>query len=85
MAHEHGDPVSWLLIEPGWKVYDASGEKVGRVEEVLGDTVAGIFHGIVVDGKEIDADQIGEIYEGDVHLSVVKEHVVFHERRARTS
>ena len=24
------DPVSWLLIEPGWTVYDAAGDKVGK-------------------------------------------------------
>jgi hypothetical protein len=27
-----GDPVSWLLIERGWTVYDAEGEKVGKVK-----------------------------------------------------
>src|SRR5205085_11166814 len=27
------DPVSWLMIEPGWKVLDADGEEVGAVDE----------------------------------------------------
>ena len=31
------DPVSWLLIEPGWHVVDASGKDIGKVDEVLGD------------------------------------------------
>ena len=31
------DPVSWLLAEPGWPVYDADGKKLGKVDEVLGD------------------------------------------------
>jgi hypothetical protein len=31
------DPVSWLVIEPGWEVVDANGEHLGRVEEVVGD------------------------------------------------
>ena len=64
-----GDPVSWLLIEPGWVVYDARGEKIGKVEEVLGDDQAGIFHGLRVGGEEILAERIGEIHEGDVHLT----------------
>ena len=31
------DPVSWLLIEPGWEVVDANGERIGKVDEVLGE------------------------------------------------
>jgi rRNA processing protein Gar1 len=63
------DPVSWLLVEPGWKVVDASGEKVGTVDEVLGDGQTGIFHGLVVDGREILAERVAEIREGEIHLS----------------
>jgi sporulation protein YlmC with PRC-barrel domain len=70
-----GDPVSWLLIEPGWTVYDAAGEKVGKVKEVLADEEADIFHGVVVEHgllgaeEEIVADRIAEIHDGDLHLS----------------
>ena len=69
-----GDPVSWLLIEPGWTVYDARGEKVGKVKEVEGDLQTGIFHGVLVergllgDDLEVLADDVGEIHDGDVHL-----------------
>jgi uncharacterized protein YrrD len=69
-----GDPVSWLLIEPGWTVYGATGEKVGKVKEVLADTQADIFHGVLVergllgDDVEILADRIAAIHEGDLHL-----------------
>ncbi|MDQ3066191.1 MAG: PRC-barrel domain-containing protein [Actinomycetota bacterium] len=63
-----GDPVSWLLVERGWKVVDANGEKVGKVDEVLGDETTDIFHGLTVDGNEILAERIGEIREGEVHL-----------------
>ena len=63
-----GDPVSWLLIERGWAVYDALGKKVGKVDEVLGDDRTGIFHGIRVNGEEILADRVAAIHEGDVHL-----------------
>jgi sporulation protein YlmC with PRC-barrel domain len=64
-----GDPVSWFLVEPGWEVVDASGEKVGKVDEVLGDEQTDIFHGLVVGGKEILAERIAEIREGEIHLT----------------
>ena len=64
-----GDPVSWLLIEPGWTVYDPAGKKIGRVDEVLGDGQSGIFHGLVVDGDEVLAERVAEIREGEIHLS----------------
>ena len=64
-----GDPVSWLLIEPGWTVYDASGAKVGKVKEVLADEQADIFHGLLVADDEILAERVSEIREGEIHLS----------------
>lgn len=63
------DPVSWLLVEPGWTVVDAEGSKVGKVDEVLGDEQTDIFHGLVVDGQEVLAERIAEIREGEIHLS----------------
>jgi rRNA processing protein Gar1 len=63
------DPVSWLLIEPGWTVFDRDENKVGRVDEVLGDGQSGIFHGLVVDGDEILAERVAEIREGEIHLA----------------
>ena len=70
-----GDPVSWLLVEPGWTVYDARGEKYGKVKEVLADAQTDIFHGVVVDrgllgdDEEVLAERIAEIHEGDLHLA----------------
>jgi hypothetical protein len=63
-----GDPVSWLLVEPGWTVVDSRGEKVGKVEEVLGDEQTDIFHGLRVNGEEILAERIAEIREGEIRL-----------------
>lgn len=63
------DPVSWLLIERGWTVYDAHGKKIGKVKEVLGDEQADIFHGLQVGDREILADRIAQIHEGEVRLS----------------
>lgn len=64
-----GDPVSWFLVEPGWTVVDASGARVGKVDEVLGDEQTDIFHGLVVDGDEILAERVAEIREGKIRLS----------------
>lgn len=63
------DPVSWLLVEPGWTVYDAAGEKVGEVDEVLGDERTDIFHGLLVGGDEVLAERVSEIREGEIHLN----------------
>ena len=70
-----GDPVAWLLIEPGWTAYAASGQKYGKVKEVLGDLQSDIFHGVLVDrgllgdDEEIVADRISEIHNGHLHLA----------------
>ena len=75
------DPVSWLMIEKGWKVVDAQGDDVGRVEEVVGDTANDIFNGLAVStgllGKPryVPAEQVGEITEGEVQLELAAEHV----------
>jgi hypothetical protein len=63
------DPVSWLLIERGWEVVDASGEPVGRVDEVRGDEGADIFDGLVVTGTYVPAEQVGTIVDGRVTLA----------------
>ena len=72
------DPVSWLLIEPGWRVVDASGEELGRVEAVTGDSGADIFDGLSVSSgvlarpKYVPAEQVGTIVEGQVQLQLAK-------------
>ena len=69
------DPVSWLLIEPGWEVVDSSGERVGKVDEVEGDRENDIFSGLQVAphllGKAefVPAEEVGEITEGRVQLT----------------
>ena len=44
----NGDPVSWLMIEPGWKVVDSQGQEVGSVDEVAGDSSDDIFNGLSI-------------------------------------
>ncbi len=63
-----GDPVSWLMVERGWTVVSAQGEKLGKVQEVLGDEQVNIFHGLLVGGEEILAERVGEIREGEIRL-----------------
>jgi hypothetical protein len=75
------DPVSWFLIEPGWKVVDASGAHVGRIEQVVGDIENDIFNGLAIStrllGKSryVPAEQVSEIIEGQVQLTLPSEQV----------
>jgi Uncharacterized protein conserved in bacteria (DUF2171) len=74
-----GDPASWMVVEPGWKVVSADDEGVGRVDEVVGDTNADIFTGLkVLTGllakpKYVPSEQVGEITEGCVRLKLTHE------------
>ena len=75
------DPVSWFLIEPGWKVVDATGEEVGSVDEVVGDSSDDIFNGLSVSTsllgrpRYVPSEQVGSITEGQVQLTISKDHV----------
>ena len=72
------DPVSWLLIRPGWKVLAADGSEVGEVDEVAGDDTEDIFDGLAIAttafGKPryVPAEQVGQITEGVVHLTLTR-------------
>jgi hypothetical protein len=70
------DPVSWLLIEPGWSVETADGNEVGRVSEVVGDSSNDIFNGLAIStgllskDRYVPAEQVGTIVEGTVRLEL---------------
>jgi hypothetical protein len=70
------DPVSWFVIERGWEVVGGDGNKLGTVEEVLGDPERDIFDGLSVAtgllGKPryVPAELSQEIVEGTVRLSI---------------
>ena len=78
MSEGDADPVSWFLIEPGWDVVDSSGERVGTVAEVAGDTEKDIFSGLQVAtgllGKQhyVPSEQVGTIVQGRIALTVPK-------------
>ena len=63
------DPVSWLMIERGWEVVDASGKRVGKVDEVLGDPEADIWDGLTVSGDYVAAEDVTEIVDGRITLN----------------
>jgi hypothetical protein len=74
----NGDPVSWFLIEPGWKVVDASGDEVGSVDEIIGDSSEDIFNGLSISTsllgrpRYVPSEQVGAITEGRVQLRISK-------------
>jgi len=73
------DPVSWFLIEPGWKVVDAGGAEIGSVDEIVGDSSDDIFNGLSVATsllgrpRYVPSEQVGLITEGRVQLRISKE------------
>jgi len=76
-----GDPISWLMIRTGWKVLAADGSDVGKVDEVAGDDTDDIFDGLAIATsafgrpRYVPAEQIAEITEGAVRLSLTQEQV----------
>ena len=70
------DPVSWFLIEPGWKVVDQAGKEIGHVEEVVGDSGEDIFNGLGVSTglsrrpRYVPSERVQEITEGRVRLGL---------------
>ena len=72
----NADPVSWFMIERGWKVVDSSGEEVGSVDEVVGDSADDIFNGLAIStsllGKPryVPAESVASITEGRIQLGM---------------
>jgi uncharacterized protein YrrD len=66
------DPVSWKVVEQGWKVLDESGDEVGRVHEITGDPEADIFdgvevsHGLLEKTEYVPSERVVDIREGEV-------------------
>ena len=73
------DPASWLVVEPGWEVVTTEGERVGAVQEVLGDQNADIFDGLAVDvgvlkkPTYVPAERVQMIVEGRVVLDMTRD------------
>ena len=75
------DPVSWLMVEPGWTVVTDDGKDVGKVTEVVGDTGNDIFNGLAIStglfskDRYVPAEQVGTIVEGTVRLELGEDDV----------
>jgi PRC-barrel domain len=72
-----GQPVSYLVVEPGTDVYSADGERVGTLQHVLADEENDIFDGIVIDTERgpgglrfADAPDVAELREKGVVLGL---------------
>jgi ribosomal 30S subunit maturation factor RimM len=72
-----GDLVAYTAVADGTPVYDRQGRRIGVVEQVM--EVGGIFEGVIVHthplpGRHLyaDADQVAEIHERGVVLSVTE-------------
>ena len=70
------DPVSWLVIERGWKVVGANDGELGTVDELIGDSSKDIFDGISVSSglfatpRYLPSERVGRIEEGVVHTDL---------------
>jgi hypothetical protein len=70
------DPVSWLQIEPGWKVVTADGSVIGQVVQVAGDKQDDIFDGLAVKSDRsaqpgyVPGEQVAAIFPGEVTLKI---------------
>ena len=71
------DPIAWLVLEPGHPAVTADGKELGKVKEVLGDSVAGIFDGLIVgqgllgvEEQYVPAEFVESIDTEAVHLTI---------------
>ena len=70
------DPVSWLLIRPGWRVVSSDGIEIGKVDEVAGDDTEDIFDGLAVatsalgEPRYVLSEQVAQITDGTVVLTL---------------
>lgn len=70
------EPVSWLLVERGWKVEAADGSELGKVEETVGDSSLDIFSGLTVatgllsTPRYVPAERVAEITDGRIRLAI---------------
>ena len=73
------DPISWLLIEKGWRVYATDESELGKVADITGDGEADIFDGLAVDAGFLDkpryvlGETVAEIEQGRISLRLTRE------------
>jgi hypothetical protein len=71
---EHGEPISYLILQPGTPCFTADDHPVGSVKRVLADEEKDIYDGLILhteDGDRfVDADHATELYERGVILDL---------------
>ena len=75
------ETVAWYVIEPGWRVLDAAGNEIGKVDRITGDLDADIFDGLAVgDGgtvltraRYVPSEHVAQIREGEIVLDLSPE------------
>jgi hypothetical protein len=73
------DPVSWYMIERGWRVVSAEGREIGRVVEVEGDDERDIFDGLEIRmhllerPRYVPSEAVEAIVEGEIRLRLTHE------------
>jgi hypothetical protein len=72
--HAVSAPVSWLQIEPGWRIVGSEGATLGSVLSVVGDQTLDIFDGLAIKLDEgstpryVPAELVIAIEPGEVKL-----------------
>ena len=76
------DQVAWVMIERGWKVITSDGVEIGSIDQRVGDENVDIFDGLAISTSLLEhrktyvpSEQVGAIYEGEVHLKITKDQV----------
>jgi hypothetical protein len=66
--------LSWLAIEPGWRVVSSDGKDVGYVEQTVGDSDEDIFNGLSIsldffdEPRYVPSEKVGRIFEDKVEI-----------------
>jgi hypothetical protein len=66
--------LSWLSIEPGWKVVSSDGTEIGYVEQTVGDSDEDIFNGLSVsldffdEPRYVPSEKVGRIFDDRVEI-----------------
>ena len=74
MSEEHGDPISYQLLQAGTPIVSSDHREVGTVERVIDNPKEHIFDGIVMRAGErdlwVDAPEVARIQERRVTLTI---------------
>lgn len=79
-AMDLGAPISYLVLAKGTPVYSSDGQQIGKVTHVLAVEEKDVFDGIVIGEhafgtghRFVEADDVGEIHEHGVLLTLGRE------------